>query len=124
LAGEYCTTCFRLTLRTALHVVRAGAERFGLVDENEVLSLFIAIDDYQKIPTGPYYSPLAENQSEEWERTFLWKLIAALGNCNSVHGMHIHVGFAGTRWGPISLCESPVCMVRAPLTLLSPSMME
>lgn len=114
-----------MSLWIALRVVRAGAEHFGLVQTNQVLSLFIGIDEYQNIPNGPFYDPKADDGTLAREKTFLWKLIAALDGCRHVPFLHIYPGFAGTRWGPLSIAGSSVArMVRAPMTLLRPSVME
>jgi hypothetical protein len=114
-----------LTLEVALRVVRAGAEACGNVGSGQTLSLFVGIDEYQKIPNGPYYSASANDQHVEREKTFLWKLVAALNDYREVSGLHIYPGFAGTRWGPISIGGSSVPgMKRAPLSLLTPQMME
>lgn len=95
------------------------------LEHAHTLSLFLGIDEYQKIPFGPDYDPSAEDQKVEREKTFLWKLIAALVGCRSVRGLHLYVGFAGTRWGPMSIGGSSVPGTkRAPLNLLSPAMME
>ena len=114
-----------LSLARAFDVIVAAAKEFGLVDADSTLSLFLGIDEYQKIPCGPDYNPKAENQKKERAKTFLWKLIAALDTCRSVRGLHLYVGFAGTRWGPMSIGGSSVPGTqRAPLHLLSPAMME
>ena len=114
-----------LSLELAFDVVVTAARELGLVDADGTLSLFLGIDEYQKIPVGPDYDSTAENQKEEREKTFLWKLIAALDGCRSIRGLHLYVGFAGTRWGPMSIGGSSVPGTkRAPLHLLSPTMME
>jgi hypothetical protein len=48
-----------LSLDVALRVFRAAAEELNLAKENETLSLFIGIDEYQKIPDGQHYDPHA-----------------------------------------------------------------
>jgi len=114
-----------LLLHVALQVVRAGAERFGIVKAGETLSLFFGVDEYQKIPVGPDYDAVAVDQHTAREQTLLWKLISALDGCRKVHGLHIYPGFAGTRWGPLSIAGSSVPGTRrVPLTLLSSQAME
>ena len=115
-----------LSLALAFDVVVAAAQELRLVDADGTLSLFLGIDEYQNIPAGPDYDDsTAENQKEEREKTFLWKLIAALDGCRSIRGLHLYVGFAGTRWGLMSIGGSSVPGTeRAPLHLLSPAMME
>jgi hypothetical protein len=55
----------------------------------------------------------------------LWTLVDALEDNRAVNGLETHVGFAGTRWGPLSIGGSFVpAMRRAPLHWLSPAMME
>ena len=114
-----------MTLELALGVVRAGAQEFGVVQPDAPLSLFIGIDEYQKVPVGPEYDGKVEDQKQERKKTYLWKLIAALDRCRRVPLLHIYLGFAGTRWGPLSIGGSSVSgMHRAPMTLLRPSAME
>ncbi len=114
-----------LSLGIALHVVRAGAERFGRVGAGKTLSLFIGVDEYQKVPVGPDYNSTAADQHTARQETLLWKLIAAFDDCRHLLGLHIYPGFAGTRWGPMSIAGSSVPGTRrVPLTLLSPQAME
>jgi len=115
-----------LTLPLALSVVRAEAQQLGLVDEDGTLSFFLAIDEYQRIPVGSTYKPEeAEKQRDERMKSFLWRLIGALLDCLSVKGLHLYVGFAGTRWDPISIAGSSAPYIeRVPLNLLSSAMME
>jgi hypothetical protein len=96
-----------LNLRVALRVIRAAAGELNLAKENETLSLFIGVDEYQKIPGS------------------LSALVDALSNNRAVNGLETHIGFAGTRWGPLSVGGSSApAMKRVPLRWLSPAMME
>ncbi len=123
--GFLPNNAYDLALDSALQVIRKGAQRFGLVKEGQTLSLFIGIDEYQNIPTGPNFDSKAEDQKREREKTFLWQLIAAFDGCRGIQGLHFYLGFAGTRWGPLSIAGSSVPGTRrAPLLLLHPQSME
>ncbi len=87
-----------LSLDLALQVIHDGAQRFGLVQDGQTLSLFVGIDEYQSIPIGPDFDSKAEEQMREREKTFLWQLIAAFDGCRSIRGLHFYLGFSGTRW--------------------------
>eukprot|EP00978_Attheya_sp_CCMP212_P033894 scaffold139166_cov47-Attheya_sp.AAC.1 len=128
----------KLTVDLALRVVLKLAKQFEHVKEDETLSLFVGIDEYQKIPKGQVYnekldefvkangSPVSDSaQKNLREYTSLWLLIGALQTSCSQAGLQIHPAFAGTRWGPLSIAGSSVAdVVRAPLRLLAPDRME
>ncbi len=81
-----------LLLDVALDIVRAGAERFGIVAAGDTLSLFIGIDEYQAIPYGDDYDVSDMDQHRARTRTFLWQLISALDGCRKLHGLHVYPG--------------------------------
>ena len=115
-----------MTLQLALEVVWAAAERFHIVRKGEILSLFIGIDEYQKIPTGPDFSegpnPPRKGKRED---SYLWKLIGALQENTGLGNVHIYPAFAGTEFGVMSLAGSSIAQVkRVPLRFLSPREME
>jgi hypothetical protein len=127
-----------LTVDLALRVVLKLAKQFKHVKEDETLSLFVGIDEYQKIPKGRMYTekldefvkahgtPVPDFELKKLrEYTSLWLLIGALQTSCSQAGLQIHPAFAGTRWGPLSIAGSSVPdVVRAPLRLLAPDRME
>jgi hypothetical protein len=132
-----------LTIRVALQVVRAlagecrkskSAGECTVAQAGQTLSLFIGIDEYQKIPEGKDYKervdraekPLSTSDIKELRPyTYLWKLVEALQDNCKLTDLHIHPALAGTRWGPLSIAGSSVPdAVRAPLRLLSPKQME
>eukprot|EP00978_Attheya_sp_CCMP212_P014004 scaffold35412_cov47-Attheya_sp.AAC.1 len=99
-----------------------------------MLSLFIGIDEYQKIPEGQDYeekAKIASREENEFDTkelrqlTYLWKLVEALQSNCQLPNLHIHPALAVTRWGPLSIAGSSVPdALRAPLRLLSPEQME
>jgi hypothetical protein len=119
------TNADELLLDVALDVVRAGAERFGIVAAGDTLSLFIGIDEYQAIPYGDDYDVSDMDQHRARKQSYLWQLVSALDGCRKLHGLHVYPGFAGTQWGPLSIAGSSVPETkRVPLTLLSPQAVE
>jgi hypothetical protein len=118
-----------LTLGVAFLTIQAAAKEFKLVEDGDTLSFFLAIDEYQNIPHGPDYDLIAGEDIglyvDARKKSFLWQLISALDDCRTILGFHLYVGFAGTRWGHMSIAGSSVPGIqRAPLNLLSPTMME
>jgi hypothetical protein len=114
-----------LLLDVALNVLRAGAERFGIVAAGDTLSLFVGVDEYQAVPCGGDFDASDTDQHRARTRTFLWQLISALDGCRKLRGLHVYPGFAGTQWGPLSIAGSSVPETkRVPLTLLSPQAIE
>ena len=115
-----------MTLELALQVIRTAAEKDEIVSDNEVLSLFVGVDEYQKIPKGPNYNEEAEDQRTERQKTYLWQLLGAFqGTSNGAALLHVYPVFAGTRFGILSIAGSSVADVRrVPLRFLSPPEME
>jgi hypothetical protein len=127
-----------LDLKTALEVIAKAAKSMKrarksvkgaaesllepILDE-DVLSLVIGVDEYQKIPWGPN----SKGTIDDREKSFLWKLLGALQACSSspVKGLHIYPMCAGTSWGPMNIGNSSIAHVqRVSMPLLRPREVE
>ncbi len=111
-----------LTLDVAVDVIRVAAEQGGLVQSDQVLSLFIGVDEYQAILHGTNYVEPMYDRGRSWLRMLLAGLQECSVACKSVH---IYPAFAGTKWGPMSLARSSLAdVVSAPMRLLRPQRVE
>jgi hypothetical protein len=99
-----------LTLKLALEVVLAVAKEEQIVQEGETLSLFLGVDEYQKIPPVP-----VDND----RRMPLKRILAELISCRSIAGLNLFPMFAGTDWSKMSIARSSTeDTLRVPLHLL------
>ena len=110
-----------LTLDVALGVVRLYAEQALPLRNDEKLSLFVGVDEYQKIPDGPWYS---EDQNRE--HTLLWQLLNAMvKRYDHDIGVHLYCALAGTKFGPLDITGCTVAQIsRASMPFLDPQMLE
>lgn len=112
-----------------MQVVLAEVKCFGAFSKG-IVSLFVGVDEYQKIPYGPNFNEkkFLEGDKDERENTFLWGLLDLFVSNRFVQHeemtLHLYAGFAGTKWGRLSIDGSSVAHVlRAPLQLLHPERM-
>jgi hypothetical protein len=90
----------QLTMAMAIMVLQRAMFEGKVLQDGEELSLFIGIDEYQKI---------ADFES----------LLPALGKCTHLTGIKVFFMMAGLEWGPLSLARSSnVYTKRIPMSLL------
>ena len=108
-----------LTLRIALETIRGKYDELSMIKKNQILHLFIGIDEYQSI-----HEVCGIKVAEE---TLLQDLLNILGNimASPVDGLRIYPMFAGTDFSIISIANSSKTeSLRMPMTLLSQSEVE
>ncbi len=100
-----------LTLELALLTVLEVAKQNDILKDGERLSLFLGVDEYQKIPEVPLDAEM---------RTPLKRVLAELVNCNAnIPNLRLYPMFAGTDWSKMSVARSSIeDTLRVPLQLL------
>ena len=114
------SNCQKLTLTTALDVIRKKAVNLSICEQNDILHLFIGIDEYQSI--RKYKALHIPPQTDDWGE-LIQNLLDVLNNAIAApsKGIRIFPMFAGTDFSKISFVNSSRGGVkRLPMLLLSP----
>ena len=104
-----------LTLPLALLVIYVLLLEFDQVPMDSTISLFIGVDEYEKIPEGSQYERNAAQILQDMRQAqntgqhvdfscrwkgiqqlmYLWKLMDAFDQCRSIGNLYIYPSFAG-----------------------------